>query len=525
MNLDFALVGGDVIDGTGAPARRENVGIYAGEIAALGNFEVGKDTPVIDARGLIIAPGFIDIHSHSDYTLLVDSRAVSSLTQGVTLEVVGNCGYGCAPILNAALAPMSVYGALKGPPLAVCSTADYLTRLEAAKPAVNVMTLVPNGQLRLGHVGVTEKPATAEQLVRMKNTLARSLEEGAVGYSTGLQYAQEIGATAAEITELCRVTAAVDGLYATHTRDRDAHAVEAIAEAIDAARDSGVRLQVSHITPRTGLAVTEEAIRLVERARESGLDVAFDMHTRTFGFTHLKNVIPPWAHEGPPAKILERLRDPTMRAKFRRHPNLIAGVGDWERILLTSSGKLQKMNGLSFAEIGRQWNLHPHDAAFKVLEVEFETLHEPMVILKTYDEEVLAATYRHPLCMIGSDATALALDGPLAGEVFHGAYTWASWFWRRMVRELRVVSREEAIHRLTGLPARTMRLADRGELRVGARADVAVFDPQAFGETATIDQPNRLAVGMRHVFVNGVHSLADGKLTGARAGEVIRARR
>ncbi|MBK7472819.1 MAG: amidohydrolase family protein [Betaproteobacteria bacterium] len=158
----------------------------------------------------------------------------------------------------------------------------------------------------------------------------------------------------------------------------------------------------------------------------------------------------------------------------------------------------------------------------KILLVEVGTLLDPMVLLKTYDEDVLAATYRHPLCMIGSDATALAPDGPLAGEVFHGAYTWASWFYRRMVRELRVLSPEEAIRRLTGLPARTVRLTDRGVLRPGARADIVTFDPLAFGEAGTVEQPNQLAHGMRHVFVNGVHTLRDGQLTGERGGQVLR---
>ena len=207
MSPDLVLAGGTVIDGTGAPARRADVIVRNGTIADIGFFDIGPETTVIDATGLSVAPGFIDIHSHSDYTLLVDPRAVSAVTQGVTLEVVGNCGYGCAPIIAPGLAGMAIYGALQGRTLPACTTADYLARLDAVRPAVNVMTLVPNGQLRLGHVGVQPVSATPAQLGQMQASLRQSLEEGAIGYSTGLEYAQEIGATPAEIGALCRVAA------------------------------------------------------------------------------------------------------------------------------------------------------------------------------------------------------------------------------------------------------------------------------------------------------------------------------
>jgi N-acyl-D-aspartate/D-glutamate deacylase len=518
----IALTGGTVIDGTGAPPRRADVLLGGDAIADVGRFVPPADADIVDATGLVVAPGFIDIHSHSDFTLLTDPRAVSAIAQGVTTEIVGNCGYGCAPVIEPKLAAIAIYGALQGKSLPRARVADYFARLAAARPAVNVMALVPNGQLRLGHVGVRATPATRVELSQMQASLHAALDDGAAGYSTGLEYAQEAGAPAAEITALCRIAAAAGGLYATHTRNRDTGAVAAIDEAIATARAANVRLQVSHITPRTGMAATAEAIRLVEHARAAGLDVAFDMHTRTFGFTHLKNIVPPAMLEGTPAEVRARLDDAAQCAAIAAHPNLIRGVGDWDRVVLTGSRNAADVNGLSIAAIGERWNLAPLNAAVRVLALDAEHLLEPMVLLKTYDEDVLAATYRHPLCMIGSDATTLAPDGPLAGEIFHGAYTWAAWFWRRMVRELAVLDAPAAIHRLTGLPAATMRLADRGILRRGARADVVAFDPQAFGETGTVAEPNRLAVGMRHVFVNGVATLRDGARTDARAGRVLR---
>jgi N-acyl-D-aspartate/D-glutamate deacylase len=518
----IALTGGTVIDGSGRPGRVMDVLLEGDAIRAMGHIDVAEDDDVVDAAGLVVAPGFIDIHSHSDYTLLTDARAVSAIAQGVTTEVVGNCGYGCAPVISPALASMAIYGALQGRTLERASVAGYFAKLEAARPAVNVMALVPNGQLRLGRVGVRATAATPEELEAMKVDLRTALDDGAAGYSTGLEYAQECGASSEEVTALCRVAAEAGGLYATHTRNRDVGAVPAVAEAILTASAAKIRLQVSHITPRTGMAATEEAIRLVEDARRGGLDAAFDMHTRTFGFTHLKNVVPPRLLEGSPDEIRRRLRDPAARAAIAAHPNLIRGVGDWERVLLTGSRNARELNGLSLAAIGERMSRSPLDAAVDVLVADADRLLEPMVLLKTYDEDVLAATYRHPLCMIGSDATTLAPDGPLAGETFHGAYTWAAWFWRRMVRELRIMSAEEAIRRLAAMPAATMNLADRGILREGARADVVAFDPASFGETGTVDEPNRLAVGMRHVFVNGVATLRDGVRTTVRGGRVLR---
>ena len=518
----IALTGGTVIDGSGGPPRAADVLLDGDAILAVGRFDCAGDDEVIDVAGLIVAPGFIDIHSHSDFTLLTDPRAVSAIAQGVTTEIVGNCGYGCAPLIEPRLASMAIYGALQGRTLRRTSMRDYFGQLEAAQPAVNVMALVPNGQLRLGHVGVRAGPATPDELASMSWSLDAALDAGAAGYSTGLEYAQESGAPAAEVTVLCRSAAHVDGLYATHTRNRDIHAVAAVEEAIATARAAGVRLQVSHITPRTGLAATEQAIRLVEDARAAGLDVAFDMHTRTFGFTHLKNVVPPELLAGTVVEVRRRLADPANRGAIAAHPNLIRGVGDWDRVVLTGSRARPEWNGRSFAAIGAGAGREPLDAAVDVLIADADHLLEPMVLLKTYDEAVLAATYRHPLCMIGSDATTLAPDGPLAGEIFHGAYTWAAWFWRRMVRELAVLDAATAIHRLTAMPAATMRLADRGTLRAGARADVVAFDPATFGETGTIAEPNRLAVGMQHVFVNGVATMRDGVRTSTRGGRVLR---
>ena len=523
MRPETIIRGGTVIDGTGAAGVVADVAVGGGRIVAVDELDPLDDCVVLDAEGMTVAPGFIDIHSHSDFTLLVDPRAVSSISQGVTLEVIGNCGFGCSPIGDPASAREVIYGYRDDVPLTWTTMAGYLRRLEGAAPAVNVMALVPNGQLRLATVGLKDQPANAAERRAMARLLEEALDEGAFGYSTGLEYATEKGATEDEVAELCAVVARRGGLYATHTRNRDEAAVEAVEEAVRTAERVGVRLQVSHITPRGGRADTERAIALVEAAARRGVDAAFDMHTRLFGTTYLKVLLPAWALEGRPDDIAARLRDPDMRAQFRTQRNLISALGDWSRVVLLDNEVTPQLARRDFADIAREKGKDPLDCAYDALLAHVEAIHVPMVIIHSYSEDLLRLTYEHPLCTVGSDATALAPDGALADSTFHGAYTWASWFYRRMVRETGAFTPEAGIRKLTGAPAERLGLADRGVLRAGAAADVAVFDPETFGETGTTFEPNQVAVGMRHVVVNGVIALRDGHLTESRGGQVLRA--
>jgi N-acyl-D-aspartate/D-glutamate deacylase len=521
MSFDVVIRNGTLIDGTGARPIRADLAIVGERIAAIGEVDA-RGLTELDADGKYVTPGFIDIHSHSDYTLLVDPRAVSAIRQGVTLEVIGNCGFGCAPIRDPSLAKGSIYGFDGSIPLAWRSMGEYLERLDAAAPAVNVITLVPNAQLRLSTVGMHDRPADRDELARMKDLLSEGLGEGAFGYSTGLEYGAERGAGEAELSELCRVVRRADGLYATHTRDRDHHAIDAIDEAIRTAEASEVRLQISHLLPRMiGDGVPERAVEAVERAASRGLDIAFDMHTRLFGTTYLNTILPNWALEGGREALAAHLRSPDSRARMRDYRSIVAG-GGWERVVLLDNPAFPEFSRRNLGEVGRSLGRDPHDVAFDILLAEIDQLHRPMVIILCYTEDDQARIFRHPKCMPGSDATTMAPDGPLARSVFHGAYSWAAWFYSFMVRRRRVLSPEEAIHRLTGLPARTLRLDDRGVLRRGAHADVAVFDPEQFGERGTTFEPNQLAQGMHHVVVNGVVTLRAGEPTGRRAGRVIR---
>jgi len=517
VTIDLVIRNGMVYDGTGTDGVRADVAVADGRIAAVGAIEA-RDAPELDAAGLAVAPGFIDIHSHSDYTLLVDPRAASAIHQGVTTEVVGNCGFGCFPIRDPALAKRAIYGFSDDLPVTWSSAGEYFETLEAARPAVNVLSLVPNGQLRLATVGLADRPATAAERADMDALLSESLDAGAWGYSTGLEYAQEAAASEDEVAALARCAP----FYATHTRRRDAGAADAVAEAIRVGRAAEVRLQVSHLVPRNGLEESRRCIELVDRAHGAGDDVAFDMHTRTFGLTHLYAALPGWALAAEPRELERMLRDPAQRDAMRSHRSILSAGNDWSRVVLLDNPFLPEYGRRDLASIAAERGQDPLDAVYDLLLAGTGELHRLMVIIHAYSEEQQREAFAHPLCVPGSDATTLAPDGPLAASFFHGAYTWAAWFWRFMVEQERLLSPAEAVHRLTGQPAERIGLTDRGVLREGARADVVVFDPAAFAECGTTYEPNLLAEGMRHVIVNGVPSLRDGQLTGDRAGMVLR---
>lgn len=530
MIADLLIVGGTVVDGTGRPGYPADVAIRGGKISDVAMIGSCADTPTLDARGLVVAPGFIDIHSHSDFTLTVDARAVSAVAQGVTLELVGNCGHGCAPVSDPALVKANLYGYQAGYDFAWKTVGEYLRYLEAQKPAINVAALVPNGNLRLACPGPVDRPATPDELRCMTRLLGQGLEEGAVGFSTGLEYSIERGCSEEEIQELCRVTRSRGGLYATHTRNRLDKPEETIAEAIRAAEVAGVSLQISHIGSITRLSkrsrwALEQALEQVDRARSRGLDVGFDMQTRLFGTTNLSSILPPWALEGGKVAIADRLKDPSVRKELRRYPSIVTALarGDWRNIVVFESKAQPGISRRSIAEISQERDQDPFDTIYDLLLTEIDNLHALMILAHVYRADEVQIAYEHPACGVGSDAVALAPDGPLRSQSLHGAYTWAAWFLRYFVNEKKLLSLEEAVRRITSLPASRLRFIDRGVIAKGACADVAIFDPNSFAEKGTTFEPNQLATGMKHVVVNGVVTLLDGERLDNRAGQVLRA--
>ena len=426
MSVELVIRNGTVFDGTGAEAARLDVALENGRIAAVGTVETAGALD-IDAAGLAVAPGFVDIHSHSDYTLLVDPRAASAIHQGVTLEVVGNCGFGCFPIGDPVLARRAIYGYSNDVPLTWSSAGEYFERLEAARPAVNVLSLVPNGQLRLATVGLADRPASDDERAEMDVLLRESLDAGAWGYSTGLEYAQEAAATEDEVAALARRAP----FYATHTRCRDEGAADAVAEAIRVGEAAEVRLQVSHLVPRNGIEESRRCVELVESAHDRGQDVAFDMHTRTFGLTHLYAALPGWALAAEPAQLARMLRDPSKRDQMRTHRSILSAGNDWSRVVLLDNPIRPEYGRRDIASIADERRQEPLDAVYDLLLGGVDELHRLMVIIHAYSEDQQREAFAHRLCVPGSDATTLAPDGRLAESFFHGAYTWASWFWPR----------------------------------------------------------------------------------------------
>ena len=525
MELDLIIRGGTVVDGSGSPRRTTDVGIVGDCIKVIAALDEARSVDEIDAEGLVVAPGFVDIHSHSDYTLLVDPRAQSSVYQGVTTELVGNCGHGCAPLTDPDLFTGNIYGYDPRLDMTWRTFSEYLEALDTARPAINVASLVSNGNLRIAVMGFEERPASPEETEHMKCLLEEGLEAGAFGYSTGLESSWERMVSHREIVALCGVAARYDTMYACHTRNKEVEAVEAVEETVQVARDSGVRCQVSHIIPRRGgpPGARERAIGAVEKGHEEGLDVAFDAHTRLHGITNLSMALPPTFLEKSAAKRQSLLADDTFRKHVREYPSLISSfaLGGWENVHLFRSAASPEAVGKSIADLTGN-GADGWDTVMDILAREIEQIEYPMVLCHSYTEEELRDTFLHPLCSIGSDATALGVDGPLAGADFLGAYTWASWFFRRFVRETKQFAPEQAVEKLTARPAERMGLTDRGRLAEGMKADIAIFDPAEFRETGTLESPSQLAVGMEHVIVNGQPVLRDGKMTGFRSGRVLR---
>jgi N-acyl-D-amino-acid deacylase len=514
----FATIieGGTVIDGLGGSPRRADIAVVDGRVAAIGELRGTTRELTLDAAGQVVAPGFIDIHSHSDISLLVDPRGESGLLQGVTTEVVGNCGHGPAPIADGPDFRSNLYGALPSLRLDWVDLAGYLARLTSAGPGPNVGVLVPNGNLRLAAMGPHPRRASPEDRRRMIGLLEQAMSAGALGLSSGLEYPLEADTSVSDIVALCRVVASAGGLYATHTRDRGVRVVEATQEAIANALRTGVRTQVAHALPRreSPAGTVERVIDLLEGAALD-LDLGWDMHTRTFAGAGLGSVLPmraPGEDEAAYASVIRSAIDSGrgLLGSFARAGwETVSVAGDPElagRTLADVSGE----TGRGVAEIlARAWLV----AERKHLEL--------MIHAQMYDEAGITRIATSSRGMLASDAASQSRGGPYPKVILYGAFSWAAWMLRRLVRETHALALPEAIRRLTSVPASRAGLGQRGRLIVGAAADLVVFDPSAIADIATPDDPLQPSIGVRHVLVNGQAAVRDGRLTGVRAGHVL----
>lgn len=529
--FDIILSGGTIYDGTGGDPFEADIGIRTGRIAEIGDLSSAETNRRVAVDGLAVAPGFIDLHTHSDFTLMADGRAQSQVHQGVTTEVIGQCGFSSAPARRPEDAKIMSPGFTDGMvDIDWTSFGDYLDHLGRMPLGVNVAAFVGHGTVHRAVLGDALRPAEDDELDRMKDLVAESIDQGAYGFSTGLEYWPGSLATPDQITELVRVAARHDVLYATHVRNRDVHYDIGFGEAISCARAAGARLQISHIQPKHGAPAwaMQHAIELVESAKSHGCDIAYDVIPHDWSHTRVMAIMPQWAQEGGVAAVAGRLKDKATRDRIKanRRPmwRLVLDDG-WDRIVLMQSERNPDLVGLTFTEIGRKRRTDPYDAALDLLIEEGENMAHLMWTSQSFSEEQIRLAISQPDCAIISDTLALAPDGCLKHHIGSlSGYGWAARFLQHYVRDHQVISLPEGIRRLTSLPASRLGVTDRGVLKTGAWADVSVFDAGQIESHCDVREPRRYATGIAHVLVNGVFSMFEGARTEGCGGHVLRSR-
>ena len=526
--LDTLITGGSVLDGTGAAAYPADIGIRAERIVAIGNLSQATARQRVDATGLTVAPGFIDIHTHSDYTLLADGRADSQVCQGVTTEVIGQCGFSCAP-LRAGVGGHELIGYVElGMDIDWRSFGEYLDRLTDARPALNVAAFVGHGAIHRAVMGDEAGTPNEAHIAAMVRLAEEAFDDGATGLSTGLEYWPGNDAPLEEIAALAAVAARRGGLYASHVRNRDVYYDLGFTEAVATARHAGARLQISHIQPKFGAPAQamQHTLELLYRAGREGVDVAFDVIPHDWSHTVMASVLPAWAREGGTAQTLERLKNRTLRERMKHNPKPIwrlVTAGRWEDIVLLRSQVNAGLVGLSFAEIGRQRGVDPFDAVLDLLLEEGEGLPTMMWTSRSFADDDVCMCLKESGCMVMSDTLALTQRGPLRGTIGSlSGYGWTARLLGHYVRERSVLSLPDAVARITSRPAARLGLVDRGRLRAGAFADIVVFDPAAVDDRSSFRTPLRHPTGIAQVWVNGVRVVEDGLRNDEQPGRVLR---
>lgn len=512
--LDVLIRGGRIVDGTGSPWTLGDVAVEGGKIAAIGYLPNAQATRVVEAAGMAVAPGFIDCHSHSDRMALENPYCESTLLQGVTTEVVGNCGGSPAPSRNAS-GVMTTF-------------ANYLGQVDRQGLAANYAFLVGHGTIRRAVMGVEERPPRPEEQREMERLLEESLDGGAYGFSTGLEFVPGRAAGLDELIGLNRVLARYDRIHATHQRNRNEGFEASVAEAIGHSEPAGVRLQISHNNARYGSppGAWDRVMDQIEAARRHGLDVSCDTTTYTRGGGGMSAVLPPWLLDAGPAEAARRLGDPVIREKVKgdcRRYWLRVADGKWDELWLGMTRNSADFFGMSFAEIGFLTGKDPMDAYLDVLMNEGENITSTGMFGVVKDEAHLRQMLTHPLYAAEADARSAPLSGPLYERVNHPAsFGWTAFILGTCARDKGWMSLEQAVHKITGLPAAKFRLHDRGLIRPGMAADLVVFDPATIRDNATFEEPRRSPDGISHVFVNGTLTVEQGQHTKAMAGGVIR---
>ena len=529
MRYDVAIVNALIVDGSGAPARAGQVGIADRRIAWVGND--GSADPlladaarVIDVHGAVLCPGFVDIHTHSDLTLLVDGAGESKVRQGVTTEVVGNCSFSAFPIEPSRLDLHADHLARATAPVRPWWTDfdGYARALEHEGIALNVAALAGHGTLRVAAMGVDARPPSVVELQRMIGDLGESLAQGAFGMSTGLTHVPSAYGDFEEVMALAEVLAEHRALYATHSRAVGNDERDAVAEAIEVGRMTGVTVEFSHLAinrpERWGTG--HELLEMFEQARRDGVDILFDVYPYDASSSSLTQYLPPWVQEGGTDEMRQRLADPGTRR--RALADMQAGWFNgipwlWDRFLVSSTpdGAFVGQTLALLAEAGR---LSPDELTLRLCEQYGNEIQ--MVLFYRTDADV-SAFLRHPLAVVGSDGNAIPLEQATAKPHPRSFGTFPR-ILGRYVRDHGVLELPDAIRKMTAEPARRLGIRDRGTIGVGLAADLVVFDPRIVADRATFEEPACAPTGISHVMVGGTLVLDDGVVTGHRPGKVLR---
>ncbi|MDD2237816.1 MAG: D-aminoacylase [Kiritimatiellae bacterium] len=517
--FDIILAGGEILDGTGAPAIRADIGLRGDTISAVGSLDGTQARQTIDVGGCFVAPGFIDTHSHSDAYILIEPSAASKIHQGVTTEITGQCGASAAPLLDGYKLP-SDWRSMTFPGT-WSSLAEYRMLLDSVHPALNIATLTGHNTLRAGVMGYAPRPSTDAEQERMNGLLRDSLAQGSRGLSTGLLYPPGKHAQLEEVHALARIVSEAGGIYATHMRSEGDQLIEALTETLDVARQTGVCLQISHLKT-SGVAnwpLLDEALELIYAAQKEGVRVMADRYPYTAACTDLDVLLPDWVFAEGPAQELHYLHDPVTRERIRRETLAARSEDYWSSVHIGSTWHPDHavFKGKPLPEVAQVLGLHPVDAVLRLIE---DDNLKTGGIFFGMSEENMWRILALPFVMIGSDASLRAPTGPLSQDHPHPrAYGAFAKFLRASFDGL-TVSLPEAIRKMTSLPAQQFNLQGRGVIREGCFADLTVFTSEV-RDRATYRHPHAPATGFKAVLVNGRVVLEDDRLTGERGGRFL----
>ena len=536
-SFDILITNAQIVDGSGGAPRKGSIAITGGKIAAVGDVN-GTAARTIDAKGRTVSPGFIDLHSHSDLTLITDGNGQSKIRQGVTTEVIGESD-SVAP--RKALSEGSAGAAGRTRVEGWTDFHGYFAALEKAGISPNLLSYVGLGTVRAMVIGDDDRKATGAEIDAMRTLVSSLMDQGIFGVSTGLIYPPNAFATVDELSEVTKPAAEKGGLYASHLRYDGLKLRDGIGEAITIGERAGIPVHVFHlkVTGQQNIGRMKEVIEMVEAARARGVRVTADQYPYVASSTSLTATIPPWAQDGGTDKLIARLKDPKERARIRKEmentnpawESRYQSAGTWQNVQLAAIGRTRgaveagaspnrKYEGMRIAEAAKQAGKDPFDFVFDLLIDERASIGCVYFII---DEGDLALAMKQPWVAVGSDGSSLATDGPLRAGVPHprnfGTFPRVL---GRYVRELKVIPLEEAVRKMTSLPASILGLSDRGTISEGMWADLVMFDPATVADQATFEDPFQYPVGIDLVLVNGTVVLEEGKHTNARPGKVLK---